>query len=41
MALAGTYQLALGAVIFLQHLDVGVVGQASFADGRHIGGFPS
>jgi hypothetical protein len=28
-------------VIFLQHLDVGVLGEAVFADGRKVRGLPS
>ncbi len=33
-------ELAFSPIVFLQHLNVGVVGQAVFAAGREVCGFP-
>lgn len=34
-------QFTLGGVILLEHLDVGVLGEAGLADGGEVGGFPA
>lgn len=36
-----TYQFAFSSIVFLEHLDKRVLGQAVFADGREVGRLPS
>lgn len=36
-----TYNLAFCAVVFLDHLHVGVFGETVFADGWEVGGLPT
>lgn len=34
-------ELAFGAIVFFEHLDVRIFGKAGFADAGEVGGFPA
>lgn len=38
---AKTYNLALGAVVFFEHLDIWVLGKTVFAHGGEVSGLPA